>query len=126
MKQLPEASLKNYNSFSVAANCQRLFVLDNLQDLSLLSSMPLHNPLMLGGGSNILFITDYPGDVILNRLQGRQIIDATDKHAYVRIQAGSNWHESVLWSLEQGLSGIENLALIPGTAGAAPIQNIGA
>ncbi len=126
MKQLPATQLKDHNSFSVAANCQRLFVLDHLQDLAQLTQMPLHKPMMLGAGTNILFATDYPGDIILNRLQGRQIIDATDKHAYVRIQAGNNWHESVIWALEQGLSGIENLALIPGTVGAAPIQNIGA
>lgn len=126
MKQLPSTELENYNSFSVAASCQRLFVLDHIQDLGLLAKTPLHKPLMLGAGTNILFANDYPGDIILNRLQGRQIIDATDKHAYVRIQSGSNWHESVSWTLKQGLSGIENLALIPGTAGAAPIQNIGA
>ncbi|MCF6261965.1 MAG: UDP-N-acetylmuramate dehydrogenase, partial [Xanthomonadales bacterium] len=119
-------NLKDHNSFSVAAHCQRLFVLEHLQDLTQLTQIPLHKPLMLGAGTNILFATDHPGDIILNRLEGRQIIDATDKHAYVRIQAGSNWHETVIWSLDQGLSGIENLALIPGTTGAAPIQNIGA
>jgi len=126
MKQLPSASLQGHNSFSVAANCRRLFSLEHIRDLSELKKLQLQAPLMLGAGSNILFTTDYPGDIILNRLQGRQIIDATDKHSYVRIQAGSNWHKTVLWSLKQGLSGIENLALIPGTAGAAPIQNIGA
>jgi len=126
MKQLDSTNLQNYNSFSVAAKCQRLFVLEHLEDLGQLTQISLKNPMMLGGGTNILFASDHPGDIILNGLQGHQIIDATDKHAYVRIQAGTNWHETVLWSLEQGLSGIENLALIPGTAGAAPIQNIGA
>lgn len=126
MKQLPSTNLHSHNSFSVTAHCQRLYVFEHISELAELNNLQLQNPLMLGAGSNILFSADYPGDIILNRLQGRQIIDATDKHAYVRIQAGSNWHSTVLWSLDKGLSGIENLALIPGTAGAAPIQNIGA
>ncbi len=126
MQALPSNDLLNHNSFAVPAKCERLFELSHIQDLASLSKLDLNQPIMLGAGTNILFRDDYPGDVILNQLQGRQIIDATDKHAYVRIQAGANWHETVLWALEQGLSGIENLALIPGTAGAAPVQNIGA
>lgn len=126
MKQLESTGLQGHNSFSVTASCRRLFALEHTHDLAELKKLQLQTPLMLGAGSNILFTTDYPGDIILNRLRGRQIIDATDKHAYVRVQAGSDWHKTVLWSLKQGLSGLENLALIPGTAGAAPIQNIGA
>ncbi len=126
MQALPSNDLFNHNSFAIPAKCERLFALSRTRDLTALSRLDLHQPLMLGAGTNILFREDYPGDVILNQLQGRQVIDTTDKHAYVRIQAGSNWHETVLWALEQQLSGIENLALIPGTAGAAPVQNIGA
>jgi len=126
MKQLTPPDLIKHNSFAVAASCKRLFLFEHIGQLDELSSLNLNRPLMLGAGSNILFASDYPGDIILNQLLGRQTLDATDKHAYVRIQAGENWHESVLWCLNLGLSGIENLALIPGTAGAAPVQNIGA
>ncbi len=126
MQELASKQLREHNSLAVVANCQRLFALEQINDLPALTQLKLEQPLMLGAGTNILLRADYPGDVILNRLQGRQIIDATDKHAFVRIQAGADWHKTVLWALDKELSGIENLALIPGTAGAAPVQNIGA
>ena len=87
----------------------------------------VHPILVLGGGSNVLFTKDYEGLVIVNRIGGRSIIqeDASGR-VVVRAGAGENWHQFVLWCLDNGLSGIENLSLIPGTVGAGPIQNIGA
>jgi len=99
------------------------------QQLADIMALPEYDPdtvLMLGGGSNVLFTGDYRGLVVINMLSGKQLLDATDKHAFVRFFAGENWHDCVLWALDQGLAGIENLSLIPGSAGAAPIQNIGA
>jgi len=82
--------------------------------------------LILGGGSNILLIDDVPGTVLLNRIRGIAVIEENDQYVLVEAGAGENWHGLVSWSIQEGLSGIENLALIPGLAGAAPIQNIGA
>ncbi|MDX1557105.1 MAG: UDP-N-acetylmuramate dehydrogenase, partial [Xanthomonadales bacterium] len=74
----------------------------------------------------LLLVSDVPGTVFSNRIMGRSMIERDDRSALVEVGAGENWHELVLWSLEQGLSGLDNLSLIPGLAGAAPIQNIGA
>lgn len=82
--------------------------------------------LVLGGGSNLLFKSDFSGLVILNRISGIQNIQEDEHHVTMKIGAGENWHELVIHCVEQGFSGIENLSLIPGTVGAAPIQNIGA
>lgn len=81
---------------------------------------------VLGGGSNIVFRGDFPGLVIHMALRGRFWAPCAGDSAVLKLEAGENWHESVLYSARAGFSGIENLALIPGTAGAAPVQNIGA
>lgn len=81
--------------------------------------------LILGDGSNVLFLEDFIGTILLNRIKGISV--AEDGHSWrLHVGAGENWHELVSYSLEQGMSGLENLALIPGCAGSAPIQNIGA
>jgi UDP-N-acetylmuramate dehydrogenase len=126
MKVLQNAPLKGLNTFGVDASANLLLTVETEEDLL---SMPVFDPqkdFILGGGSNILFVTDVPGTVFLCRIPGREIIDEHDGHAVVEVGAGENWHELVLWSLTEGFSGLENLSLIPGLAGAAPIQNIGA
>ncbi|MFM0260809.1 UDP-N-acetylmuramate dehydrogenase [Paraburkholderia sediminicola] len=82
--------------------------------------------LVLGGGSNVVLTGDFAGLVLLVALQGRRVVREDDAAWYVEAAAGEPWHDFVAWTLSQGLSGLENLALIPGTVGAAPIQNIGA
>jgi UDP-N-acetylmuramate dehydrogenase len=82
--------------------------------------------LVLGGGSNVVLTRDFDGLVLLVALRGRRLACEDDDAWYVEAAAGENWHEFVEWTLAQGLPGLENLALIPGTVGAAPIQNIGA
>ena len=82
--------------------------------------------LLLGGGSNLVLAGDVDGLVIRLEMSGKRVVHEDDEHVWVRAQAGENWHELVRWTLEQGWSGLENLSLIPGTAGAAPVQNIGA
>ncbi|MBC8045873.1 MAG: UDP-N-acetylmuramate dehydrogenase [Fimbriimonadaceae bacterium] len=82
--------------------------------------------LILGGGSNILFTKDFDGIVIKNNLQGISIIREDDNHCWVKCASGEIWHSIIMYCVERNLGGIENLSLIPGTVGAAPIQNIGA
>ena len=129
MKVLHDADLKPFNTFGVNARCRAMVKLNDRLQLPAIMALPEFRPgnvLMLGGGSNVLFTADYPGLVVVNELAGKQVLDATEKHAYLRFFAGENWHECVLWSLDKNFSGLENLSLIPGSAGAAPIQNIGA
>ncbi len=137
MKRTSNASLKSLNSFSIEARAGQLMELESQEDLKTFAAQHEFDPdrdLILGAGSNILFTGDIPGTVVLNHVTGKSIIDpdvAPDAASgtgtvQLDISAGENWHQLVLWSLKQGLSGLENLSLIPGLAGAAPIQNIGA
>lgn len=82
--------------------------------------------LIVGGGSNILLRKDYPGIVLHLAIEGKEIVREDDDHTWIKVGAGENWHEFVLFCLDKGWGGIENLSLIPGTVGAAPMQNIGA
>jgi len=129
MKRIPGASLKNLNSFSVEARAGQLLKLESEEDLQVFISehrFDVKRDLILGGGSNILFAGNVEGSVVLNRIAGKRIIENSYDEVLVEARAGENWHQLVLWCLDQGLSGIENLSLIPGLAGAAPMQNIGA
>jgi UDP-N-acetylmuramate dehydrogenase len=81
---------------------------------------------ILGGGSNMLLTQDISTLVVHINLKGREIIEENDDFAIVKAQAGENWHEFVLWCIDQNFGGIENLSLIPGNVGTTPIQNIGA
>jgi UDP-N-acetylmuramate dehydrogenase len=126
MKVVERPSLKGMNSFGVEASAGLLIEIESEEDVL---SLPAFNPtrdLVLGGGSNVVFASDVPGTVFHNHILGRTIIEDSAEHAVLEIGAGENWHQLVRWSLERGLSGLENLSLIPGQAGAAPIQNIGA
>ena len=82
--------------------------------------------LMLGGGSNVLFLADFPGLVLHMCSKGMKKSGEDENHVYITAAAGEKWHEFVMWSLENGWGGLENLSLVPGTVGAAPVQNIGA
>jgi UDP-N-acetylmuramate dehydrogenase len=129
MRRIADASLKHLNSFSVEARAHQIIELRSEQDLQAFTSehrFDAKRDVILGGGSNILFARDIEGSVVLNRITGKKIIGESNNETLVQAHAGENWHNLVLWCLDQGLSGIENLALIPGLAGAAPMQNIGA
>ena len=86
----------------------------------------LEDPLILGGGSNVLPIGDIKRNVLRVELKGVEIEEENGKDPLIHVGAGENWHQLVLWALDKNLGGIENLSLIPGTIGAAPMQNIGA
>ena len=126
MKVAKNPSLKTFNTFGVEASAGLMLTLENEEDLLSLPNFDPGRDFILGGGSNVLFSTDVPGTVIHNRITGREIVKTGDDHSWVEAGAGENWHELVRWTLKNGLSGLENLSLIPGLAGAAPIQNIGA
>ena len=122
-------SLRQLNTFGIearAASYVRITAVEQLRAAladPVLAAMPR---LVLGGGSNLLLTGDFPGLVLHIALQGREILAGDADHVHVRAAAGENWHAFVQWTLEQSCGGLENLSLIPGTAGAAPIQNIGA
>ena len=127
MDFLTNHSLTPYHTFGL--DVRTAFFIEIITEAELRTVIPQCTPpvLLLGGGSNLLFTKDWPGTVIHLLLKGREVVsEEQDDTAIIAAGAGENWHELVLWSLDQNLGGIENLSLIPGSAGAAPIQNIGA
>jgi UDP-N-acetylmuramate dehydrogenase len=121
------APLLPLNTFHVPATAPRLLtVFDPAALPEALASVADSPLLVLGSGSNVLLAADPQATVLVFGNDTITTLEHRADHAIVRAGAAVNWHELVMWSLAQGLSGLENLALIPGTAGAAPIQNIGA
>ena len=122
-------NLRSLHTFGLAASANRICVLEKMSTLEAEleeSSFSADTDLILGGGSNLVFLDDFPATVYLNRLPGRQLIEDDGARVRIRLAAGENWHQAVRWTLEQGWYGLENLSLIPGLCGAAPMQNIGA
>lgn len=121
-------ALKSLNSFVIDALARRVIVAHKETELFTIwrqtaeEAMPV---LMLGGGSNVLFLANYIGTVLLNRIAGVAIEECPDAW-HLHVGAGEVWHDLVRTCLEQHMPGLENLALIPGCVGSAPIQNIGA
>ncbi|MGL4206841.1 MAG: UDP-N-acetylmuramate dehydrogenase [Aeromonadaceae bacterium] len=128
MTPIAHYDLSDCNTFGMCAHAAWGFPFTSLPELQALLAEPRWAALprlVLGGGSNVLFTCDFEGLILLNRLRGIAVReDAT--HWHLRVAAGENWHELVTWSLAQGMPGLENMALIPGAVGAAPVQNIGA
>ncbi|PJG83567.1 UDP-N-acetylmuramate dehydrogenase [Caviibacterium pharyngocola] len=121
-------NLNAFHTFGINANAKKIVkitALDQLKQEWAAAKQDNLPVLFLGQGSNVLFVEDFNGVVLVNRLQGIEHSEDADFH-YLRVQGGENWHNLVQWSLENGINGLENLALIPGCAGSAPIQNIGA
>ncbi|WP_298498602.1 UDP-N-acetylmuramate dehydrogenase [uncultured Algibacter sp.] len=120
-------SLKPFNTFGIDAKAKHFVSVNNLDDLKhILSLENQPNKLILGGGSNMLLTQDFDGLVIRINLKGIKIISENEDTVIVQANAGENWHEFVLWCINNDFGGIENLSLIPGNVGTAPIQNIGA
>jgi len=123
-----DTSLKYLNTFSIAANAAQIVIATNPEELVSVwqQAKDNHKPmLLLGEGSNVLFLEDFDGVVVQNRIKGISVTES-ETEWLLHVAAGENWHQLVCYTLEKGLPGLENLALIPGCAGSAPIQNIGA
>lgn len=117
-------SLKHYHSFSLEAQCVSITEFTSV-DAFLDAYQQSGRNYILGGGSNTLFLEDFDGMVLVNRIMGISHFDIDNIHK-LRVGAGENWHDFIQLCMENGWWGMENLALIPGSVGAAPIQNIGA
>lgn len=125
MKIRENQSLEQYNSFGVVAECELFVTIEREEDLVRMQEFPEPH-LFLGGGSNILFTKQYSGTVFLNALKGIDLISEKKGEVIVKAMGGENWHDFVTHMKDSGIHGLEYLALIPGTVGAAPVQNIGA
>lgn len=122
-------ALQPFNTFRIVARAHSLVRVRSVDDVQAVLADPEQGPapkFVLGGGSNIVLTGDVKPLVLKVEIMGRRLVAQTPTAWIVEAGAGENWHELVLWTLAQGWGGLENLALIPGTVGAAPVQNIGA
>lgn len=129
MEIFRDFNLKPFNTFHVPARTARMARFKNVEELRALLAHPELQGLprlVLGGGSNVLFTQDWPGVVLLNEITGLELLLETDEAVIIRAGAGMVWHDFVSYTVDQGWGGLENLSLIPGRVGAAPMQNIGA
>lgn len=126
---LPHYNLQKLNTLAVPALAQYFVSVKTDEELrealafARTENLPL---LLLGGGSNIVLRDNFPGLVVQIKSQGKEVVDENDEFIWLKVAAGENWHQLVEYSLDNALYGLENLSLIPGSVGAAPIQNIGA
>jgi UDP-N-acetylmuramate dehydrogenase len=129
MKVYENYNLKNLNTFGISVNAKFFLEINTEEDLKELFTLKEYKEnkiLILGGGSNVLFVEDFDGLVILNKLKGIEIIKENEAYVYIKSMAGENWDELVNFTVNKNLWGIENLAFVPGSVGATPVQNIGA
>jgi UDP-N-acetylmuramate dehydrogenase len=121
-------SLKPYNTFGIDAKARYFSSFSTIEQLKELTNGHPSGltTFILGGGSNILFTKDFNGHVLKNDIRGIAKINEDDEYVYVKVGAGENWHQFVLFCIGNNWQGIENLSLIPGNVGASPMQNIGA
>ena len=125
----PRASLRQLNTFGLPASARMLVRIHADADVRRVLDHPalgLAPKFVLGGGSNLVLTRDVDAVVLKVEVTGRRLVAETPEAWILEAGAGESWHDTVAWSLEQGWPGLENLALIPGTVGAAPVQNIGA
>ncbi len=118
-------SLKPFNSFGIDIDAKDYIAISNEEQIPRLLEEN-KNIFLLGGGSNILFTTAPKQLLVHIKTKGKKIVDESENHVDIEVQAGENWHDFVMWCIENNFGGLENLALIPGSVGASPMQNIGA
>lgn len=126
---IQDISLKEYNTFGIEAKAESIIEVFNNQEVKEALAYAEESslkPLILGGGSNVLFTQSSYPLVIINKIKGISKLDENEDFVWVKAGAGEVWHDLVIFCIERGWGGIENLSLIPGTVGAAPMQNIGA
>jgi UDP-N-acetylmuramate dehydrogenase len=122
-----EISLKPYNTFGIDVKAAAFASFDSIKELiTLLPSIKSHETLISGGGSNMLFTKDFEGLFVRNCIKGIQEIERSETHVVIEAGAGELWHDFVMYCVDRGYGGLENLSLIPGCVGASPMQNIGA
>lgn len=127
MKILNDFSLLKYNTFGINAQAKQFVAVKNVDELKdVLTENAEKNKFILGGGSNMLLTQNIDALVIHIDLKGKKIVQENDDFVWVESQAGENWHEFVLWTINQNFGGLENMSLIPGNVGTTPVQNIGA
>jgi UDP-N-acetylmuramate dehydrogenase len=127
LKIQEQISLKPFNTFGIDAKAHYFTKVETVSELrEALLHPKFIKKFILGGGSNMLLTTDIEALVILLALKGKEITEDNDNYVHVKVSAGENWHNFVQWTLAKNYGGLENLSLIPGNVGAAPIQNIGA
>ena len=129
MRIFQNISLKPYNTFGIEANASQFVELQTLEEVQVLCqtfNLTDRKLLILGGGSNILLTKDFDGMAIKINLKGIEIVKENDEELWVQAMAGESWHSFVMHCVEKNWGGLENLSLIPGCVGAAPMQNIGA
>ena len=120
-------SLKKYNTFGIEAKAKQFVAVHSIEDLNTILKEHQSEPkFILGGGSNMLLTQDIQALVIHIDLKGKKVLKEDDDFVWVESQAGENWHEFVLWTIDQDFGGLENMSLIPGNVGTTPVQNIGA
>ena len=122
-------SLQAFNTFGIDVLARFFTEVCSTQDLAAVLQHLRQYPqslLILGGGSNMLFTQDFDGLVLKNSLKGIDLVKEERDKVFIKVAAGENWHQFVLWCIEKNFAGVENLSLIPGCVGAAPMQNIGA
>ena len=125
----PDACLAPFNTLALPGKAAGLITIAATAELLELAADPVlsrRRRFILGGGSNLVLGGDFDGLVLRLAIGGRELVEEDGEAWYIRAGAGENWHQFVRWTLDQGYPGLENLSLIPGTVGAAPIQNIGA
>ena len=124
---LKNASLKKYNTFGIDVKADWLADIDSVEQvLTIIDDSPGMPKLILGSGSNVLFLNDFKGIILLNNIKGLKVVEENDREIIVDVNGGENWHDFVIWAVDNNYGGIENLVLIPGKVGTAPMQNIGA
>ena len=121
-----QASLKKFNTFNVDEVADVIYEVEDISMLKNIVSDNKNQILILGGGSNILFTKSYNGAIINIKNKGIRVLKEDNDSVLIDVCSGENWNDFVLWAIENNYGGIENLSLIPGNVGAAPIQNIGA
>lgn len=128
MQVYKNVDLQAHHTFGIEVYCEAFAVLEKKADLYQLKSLreQYNNFFILGGGSNVLFTSNYPGIIVQNKLSGIEVLYEDAATIRLKVASGMNWHELVMTAVEKNWGGIENLSLIPGTVGASPIQNIGA
>lgn len=123
---IPVISVQSFHTFQLQANAKQISSIDSIEDCRrFVGRQNGKDFILLGEGSNCVFVEDYYGEIVIPRLYGKSITE-DDNNYLVEVSASENWHELVIWLLQNKVYGLENLALIPGTVGASPIQNIGA